>query len=116
MKIERWTPTEANIQAELYWSLKNEGFVVHLEHTFILDDIKTWTGRKAKLRADVVACRENGDVVCLIEVKSRARPHPTARFKNGRQHKRYESTKIPFIYCTHMDAIPTSVSWAKSLS
>jgi len=81
---------EANIQAELFHLLRNEGIRCCLEYSMHCEQ----TGNN--LRADMVTVIGD-DIGCIVECKSR-----TGNFTidtEGRQFIQYKSFNVPLFYC-----------------
>ena len=81
---------EANIQAELYHYLRNEGIRCCLEYHMHCES----TGNN--LRADIVTVIDD-EIGCIVECKSR-----TFNFgieTTGKQYQQYKSFDIPLFYC-----------------
>jgi hypothetical protein len=113
MVIERTVPSEATIQAELYWALKSAGFTPFLEQVFVLAS-KTRTGRPSKIRVDVLVARGHQGFAA-IEVKNQRFRKDAEYFAHTRQSAKYRALGLPFRYCTTLSEIPGCVEWASSL-
>lgn len=114
MKITRYLPSEATIQAELYCALKAAGLRPMLEQIFFLDG-KTRTGRSEKIRVDLIVVDATDLVIAAVEIKSSSRVKNGDAFKHTRQASKYQRLELPVAWCTHLDAIPSTVQWILSL-
>lgn len=87
---------EANVQAELYSRLRNAGVNIMLEYRCAISSMNS------NIRMDI-AVIQGKRIICAIECKSRAKnKHVNIQ---SRQHHKYLSIGIPFIYCLSMGEV-----------
>lgn len=97
---------EANIQAEVYRQLRNQGIKCCLEYRIYIESMN------CHIRADVVIIQD-GDIIAIIECKSRKEDGEPN--KSGRQYKKYKELGIPFIYCMTFKQVPKIINKIISL-
>ena len=94
---------EANVQAEIYCQLKALNIEVILEYKQYVKAMNCF------MRIDVAVIQ--GDrLITAIECKSRNR---TRINENTRQHKKYMSLGIPFMYCLSIKDVETCCNLVK---
>lgn len=99
----RWAssrPTEFEVQAYLYWKLRELGLRVRGEVSAPVDRIpislrKDGKKRKTKVRFDLVVLNDRDELTRIVEVKAARVSHGLGGWQGTRQGARYQSFGVP---------------------
>lgn len=100
-------PSEFEIQARLYNKLREEGFNVRGE-------LNAKLSHDRNCRLDLVVYDYNNNPVCIIEVKSWAKPRSIRRYSN-KQLKRYRKLGYPVLLCCHKNMMSAVIQEVKDI-
>lgn len=97
---------EANIQAELYRHLRNDGIKCCLEYRMYVEEFNTFC------RADLIIIKGK-KIIAIIECKSRDNNFEVN--KGGKQFRQYKTFGIPIFYCMNFKHVERTLNLIKLL-
>lgn len=89
-------PTEFEIQAELWSTLREFGYAVRGEINVLAVNQEAYRRGQNKCRFDICEVSDDGLIVGVIEVKN-SRHHDVKRWERTRQGRRYYQFGVPVI-------------------